>query len=81
MSHDLSISRWCKAHLSRHAAATDTRRAGRRRERAGPAEAPAGVDDHELGESWFDSSRALARGLSVTEHHIGLEVLLRRSAT
>jgi hypothetical protein len=46
--------------------------------------ASAGADDETAGDgfdsSWFESSRALARGLNVTEHMAPIEALLRGGA-
>lgn len=39
-------------------------------------DAAAQADDPDADNSWFDSSRVLAQGLQVTEHHVGLEALL-----
>lgn len=80
MTHELSIGQWCRTKLSGGVTGHDRRRAGRPRGRGAPPrlEAPP-ADDREPGESWFESSRALARGLSVTEHDVALDVLLRVS--
>lgn len=79
MGKDLSIGQWCRERLSRRTAATEGRRRARLPDLLSPWAGAAGPDaDSDFDPSWFESSRALAQGLCVTEHEVGLDELLQR---
>jgi hypothetical protein len=81
MGKERSISQWCRERLSRRAAVGDGRRRARLPDLLSPwAAAPCPGADSAFDASWFESSRALARGLCVTEHEVGLDELLERPA-
>ena len=77
MGKELSISQWCRDRLSRRAAPTEGRRRARLPDLLLPwAGATSPAADSGFDPSWFESSRALAQGLCVTEHEGRLEELL-----
>jgi hypothetical protein len=77
MGKERSISQWCRERLSGRAGSADGRRRARVPDLLAPwAGAPSPDADSAFDPSWFESSRALAQGLCVTEHAAGLEELL-----
>jgi hypothetical protein len=81
MKPDLSISTWCISRLAVRPARAGRPRRARRAERSAPTVLDLSSDDErDFDASWFESSRALAQGLSVTEHAVAIDVLLRGEA-